>query len=69
MALLDTKIDWLASKEDDYTFFAVIDEKRYELRLNDFPQEPLCTVACGSESYDLNKFGKAWTLPRHRREI
>ena len=64
--LLGKKIEWLASTEDDYTFYAIVSEERYVLRLNDFPQEPLCTIICRSQSYDLNKFGVSWTLPRHR---
>ena len=68
-SLLARKIDWLATPDDPYLFYANIDGERYELRLNDFPQEALCTIEVGGLACDLNCcWGRQWRLPKHRGE-
>jgi len=43
---------------------AVVDGERWELRLNDFPAEPLYTLFIGGvESQSFSEFPACWTRP------
>jgi len=66
--LLQSQIDWEATKESPYIFQAVFEKNTVRLRLNDFPEEPLCTAIIDGAETDLQDFPKCWTLPRHRGE-
>jgi len=66
--LQQSRVDWGATKESPYIFQAVLQGKVVLLRLNDFPEEPLCTVIIDGAETDLHDFPKTWTLPRHRGE-
>lgn len=69
LALLkQSKIDWQKTTESPYLFRAVLQGKSVYLRLNDFPDEPLCTAIIDGKETDLDDFPKSWTLPRHRGE-
>jgi hypothetical protein len=61
-------LDWVTTKESPHIFQAVFQGKVVRLRLNDFPEEPLCTVILDSGETDLDEFPKTWRLPRHRAE-
>ncbi len=64
--LLELTVDWYSTAEDPYVYTAVVNGVTYRLRLNDFPQEPLCTLFTSAGQYDLNSFGRQWRLPKHR---
>jgi hypothetical protein len=64
--LLHTNIEWQPSQGSKYLFQYVFENRIVWLRLNDFPQEPLCTVILDGIEEDLSDFPKLWTLPRHR---
>ncbi|MFC2156093.1 hypothetical protein ACFLRB_06365 [Acidobacteriota bacterium] len=66
--IIKQKIDWQKSDESEYIFTAMIDGKNWKLRLNDFPEEPLCTVIWEGGLQDLDDLGEQWTLPKHRGE-
>jgi hypothetical protein len=66
--ILKQKIDWQKSDESEYIFNAVIGGKLWKLQLNDFPEEPLCTVIWEGGQQDLDDLGEHWTLPKHRGE-
>jgi hypothetical protein len=66
--LQHTKVDWQTTKESLYIFQATYEGMTVRLRLNDFPDEPLCTVIVDGQETDLHEFPKIWTLPRHRGE-
>lgn len=66
--LQQARIDWQKTSESPYVFQAVFQGKAVRLRLNDFPEEPLCTVIIDGAETDLHEFSKSWTLPRHRGE-
>ncbi len=69
LALLkQSKVDWQKTAESPYLFRAVFQGKTVNLRLNDFPDEPLCTVIIDGKETNLDDFPKSWTLPRHRGE-
>jgi len=63
---LGKKIDWAESLESPYVFQAVVDGWVIKLRLNDFPEEPLCTLMVSDMQLDLDDFPAFWSLPRHR---
>jgi hypothetical protein len=66
--LQNAKMDWQTTSESPYIFQAVFEGKTIRLRLNDFPDEPLCTVFIEGTETDLHEFPTFWTLPRHRGE-
>jgi len=63
------KMNWLSTERNPYVFQGVFQGQSVQLRLNDFPEEPLCTVIAGGTETDLHAFPKTWTLPRHRGEL
>ena len=52
--------------ESPYLFHSSFHDKIVKLRLNDFPEEPLCTVIIDGIETDLDDFPKNSTMPRHR---
>ena len=66
--LLGIPIAWQKTQESEYVFVAKIDEQDIRLRLNDFPEEPLCTIIWSGGEQNLDDLGKEWTLPKHRGE-
>lgn len=67
--LLNSAIDWETTKESLFVFQTVFESKVVLLRLNDFPEEPLCTVICDGIETDMLDFPKHWTLPRQRDKL
>ncbi len=67
-SILKKRINWQKSDESNYIFTTIIDGKLWKLRLNDFPEEILCTVIWEGGQQDLDDLGEHWTLPRHRGE-
>jgi hypothetical protein len=66
--LLKRKIDWQKTSDNAYMFTCMIDGQVFKLRLNDFPEEPLCTIIWDDGEQNLDDLGKEWTLPKHRGE-
>jgi len=66
--ILHARVDWIATQEDPYTFKAMFGREIAHLRLNDFPEEPLCTVSVADTQIDIDDFPSQWTLPKHRGE-
>jgi hypothetical protein len=66
--LQQARVDWQKTSESPYAFQAMFQGKVVRLRLNHFPEEPLCTVILDGIETDLHEFPKSWTLPRHRGE-
>jgi hypothetical protein len=64
--LLLRKIEWIQTGEEKWLLHADVDGRSIHLRLNDFPEENICTVFIGEGSYDLESLPSAWTLPAHR---
>ena len=62
------KMDWQSTERNPYVFQGVFQGQVVQLRLNDFPEEPLCTVIVDGTETELHEFPKSWTLPRHRGE-
>lgn len=66
--IFNQNINWQKGSESDYIFTAIIDGKLWKLRLNDFPEEPLCTLIWEYGTQDLKEIGEHWTLQVHRGE-
>ena len=66
--LLHIPIAWQKTQESEYVFSTIVEGEEIRLRLNDFPEEPLCTVIWSGGEQDLEELGKGWTLPKHRGE-
>ena len=65
--LLIRKIDW-DKTDDPFLFSSIIEGELIQLRLNDFPEEPLCTVIWEGKEQNLDDLGGKWRLPKHRGE-
>ena len=60
-------IEWKPSAQP-YVFEADFNGQKVLLRLNDFPEEPLCTIILDGAETNLDDLAKGWTLPKHRGE-
>ena len=56
-------IEWRRSDENRFLFYSEVEGQRVELRLNDFPDEPLCTLFCAGEEMDFETLGEHWKMP------
>jgi hypothetical protein len=63
--LLLEEIHWQRDTEHKGFFFAEVRGAKVEMRLNNFPDEVLCTLLLGSESLDLDNWGQNWHLPEY----
>lgn len=61
-------VRWKRDVANRYLFHAELDGCEFTLRLNDFPEEPLCTLVGLGEEMDLEAFGEHWALPWHQSE-
>ena len=64
--LLRSRLDWQEVPASPYLFESVFQNQYVRLRLNDFPDAPLCTLFVDGEEQHLEEFPSTWTLPRHR---
>jgi len=58
----ETKITWVASKDNPATFEAVFNGEQVRLRINDFPDEPLYTLFIRDEAIDIEERPRVWHL-------
>jgi hypothetical protein len=63
--LLVTPIDWVAVPGRPYHFAGTGAGTGCELRLNDFPEDNICTLWWGGTLHELEAFPARWRLPRH----
>jgi hypothetical protein len=62
-SLFQKPISWHATKPDSVEFYAYVDGERCELRLNDFPDEPLYTLTFSGQSVSFDDRPRSWSLP------
>jgi hypothetical protein len=62
-SLLSRKIEWQRKPGQAGEWYAVVDGDRCELRMNDFPDEPLLTVRVRGQSLDLEDQPSGWVVP------
>ncbi|MFA7340794.1 MAG: hypothetical protein WC028_28670 [Candidatus Obscuribacterales bacterium] len=60
------RVNWEATSESAFLFRTLFANTQVKLRLNDFPEEPLCTIIVDDVETDIDDFPKTWTLPKHR---
>lgn len=60
-ALKARPITWVAKAGMPRHYGAIIDDVEYTLRLNDFPDEPICTIFQGAENEGVDVEG----IPMH----
>jgi hypothetical protein len=65
---LSSAVDWQYSAHSKYEFHAVISGVLMSLRLNDFPEETLCTLIIEDVEFHIDSLPQSWTLPKHRGE-
>jgi hypothetical protein len=66
--LRQAHINWEYTNDSKYVFFANFNGKTVRLRLNDFPDEPICTVIINNQEIDVEPFPDNWLLPTHRKD-
>src|SRR5690606_23606082 len=68
--LLDVALVWSATNDVDFPYIVEHEGRRYVMRLNDFPAEPLYTlIEGGGELFDLEDWPPAWHMPGPPREL
>jgi hypothetical protein len=68
-SLFKEQINWQCVKLGRSKFYASVDGERCELRMNDFPEEPLYTLTFRGQSIDFDDRPKTWTLPLNEELI
>ncbi len=68
--MLDSKeylrgnVVWEKTEDPIFPYSAIVDGKRLQLRVNDFPEEPLYTlIVDGVEVVSFDDFPKNWSRP------
>jgi len=61
--LLTMPIAWL-KHPDKPQWSALVFDEVCELRMNDFPDEPLYTVTWCGQALDIEEAPRSWTIPR-----
>jgi hypothetical protein len=67
--LQTARVDWRATNDGPYLLEAIVGGRLVRVRLNDFPDEPLCAVMVEGWEADLEDWPETWRLPRHRGEV
>ncbi|MDR3406721.1 MAG: hypothetical protein P4L99_29820 [Chthoniobacter sp.] len=62
LALQSSELSWIATRKDPRLFEAVFDGEHIQLRLNDFPDEPIFTVFFRDREIDIEESPKKWRL-------
>lgn len=65
--LFRQSINWQVNEAADDAFYAYVNGERCELRMNDFPDEPLYTLTYRGQSVDFDDRPQTWTLPRAKK--
>ena len=61
--LIDS-IQWETGRDGEFPYQAVIEGRRWEIRVNDFPAEPLYTLMIdGQAALDLEDWPTVWKRP------
>lgn len=61
-ALQDTELTWIATRNDPTFFEAVFEGEHVQIRMNDFPDEPIYTVFFRGEEIDIEESPRKWHL-------
>ena len=61
--IVNAEIAWQKSPHREHWFTAEFKGESYQLRLNNFPEEPVCTLISKDGEQDLELFGEKWKIP------
>jgi hypothetical protein len=61
-ALKKSEVTWIVTREDKCLFDAVFQGEHVQVRMNDFPDEPIYTVFLRGEEIDLEEGPRTWHL-------
>ena len=61
--LFNKQITWKFVKPGGIEFYAIVDGQKCELRMNNFPEEPLYTLEYMNQTIDFDDRPKTWKLP------
>lgn len=61
-AMQNTELAWIESRKDSRLFDAVFEGEHVQVRLNDFPEEPILTVFFRGQEMDIEESPKKWRL-------
>ncbi len=61
--LFAEQINWQFANSGRVEFYAYVNHEKCELRMNDFPEEPLYTLTFKGQSVDFDDCPKIWSLP------
>jgi len=61
--LFTKRIIWQSVKEEKGKWHTDLNGERYELHMNDFPDEPLYTITFEEESVDFDDKPIMWFIP------
>ena len=58
-------IQWQTGRDAEFPYHTMIDGRQWEIRVNDFPAEPLYTLIIdGQEALDLEDWPAVWRRPQ-----
>jgi len=57
-----TDLTWMVTRGDPKMFEVVFGGEHFQLRLNDFPEEPICTLFVRDRELDLEEAPRLWHL-------
>ena len=67
MSMLDIKIksiDWSRTRSSEYPFECSIDGHHYQIRINDFPNEPMYTLLIDQKEIEhFDDWPQSWKKP------
>ncbi len=59
---VNRKIEWQKTEDPDFPYEAIVDEKRWRLRINDFPEERLYTLFIDNlQLFNLDDLPPTWS--------
>lgn len=64
--LLKKKIIWKEKKVGGVEFFAIVEGENYELKMNDFPDEPLYTLKYRGMKSNFDDVPENWVIPEFK---
>ena len=64
--LQNTEITWIATNSDSTFFEAVFEGEHVQIRMNDFPDEPIYTAFFRDEEIDIEESPRKWHL-QHKK--
>lgn len=62
--IIASEVYW--HRADACKYFAIFEDKRYDLTLNDFPDEPLYTLSFENSCIDIENGPRGWTFENTR---